>query len=272
MKELGRNADSKEHWEEVGAAYSAALENDYHAHRMGVIRKLIPDEIFAPGKTVFDFGCGDAVVLEWFLSSGATVRGVDISEKMIQLAKERLIKLGKDPGLVELGGVDQMAQIPTSSVDALLSFNVLAYLSDKEESAFYQHASRILRPGGFLVVTHSNELFDMFSLNSFTFRFFKKHFVMDVMNQENLRKHIVHTNNNGGVTSYNIRENPLCYKFKLQKYGFEEISQEFINFHKAPPAMLDIRSYPDTNVEEDEKWKLMFQCSTYGSCSVKVKE
>jgi chemotaxis methyl-accepting protein methylase len=78
-----------------------------------------------------------------------------------------------------VGDVNYLKEIPSASLDGLLSFNVLAYLTDEEELTFYQEASRIVKPGGYLVVTHSNRLFDMFSLNQYTISFFKYHLIGD---------------------------------------------------------------------------------------------
>ena len=70
--------------------------------------------------------------------------------------------------------------------------------------------------------------------------------------------------------SYNVRENPLTYKFKLAKYGFLEKRQEFINLHPVPPSIIGDKIYYDTlNWNEDERWKLMFICSTFGSLSTR---
>ena len=71
--------------------------------------------------------------------------------------------------------------------------------------------------------------------------------------------------------SYNVRENPLTYRFKLAEYGFEEVQQEFINRHNVPPPLMPAaRDYPDTlEVPESERWKLMFVCSSFGSRSVR---
>ena len=58
----------------------------------------------------------------------------------------------------------------------IFALNVLAYLTDTEERKFYEHAKRIIRPNGVLIVTHSNELFDMYTLNRFTVEFYREHF------------------------------------------------------------------------------------------------
>src|SRR6266404_7597887 len=128
MDKLGRNLDSKEHWEGIAADYVGALDHRYHQHRLAVIRALIPDELFVPDRHIFDFGCGDAVHFSTFLDAGAHIEGVDISENMIEQARKRLRDGRHDIDLARVGGVDALHAMPAASLDAILSFNVLAYL------------------------------------------------------------------------------------------------------------------------------------------------
>jgi len=131
-------------------------------------------------------------------------------------------------------------------------------------------AYRLLRPGGYLIVTHSNELFDMYSLNQYTTEFFASHLVQDRDLRQPLRALITNASESESITTYNVRENPLTYRFKLARYGFVEHRQEFLNLHTAPPPLLSKdKSYPDTlSWKEEDKWKLMFICSTFGSQSI----
>jgi SAM-dependent methyltransferase len=269
MEKLGQNLDSKEYWADEANRYSDALENDYHKHRLDVIRSLIPAELFQPNKQIFDFGCGDAVLLPWFIETKGKIAGIDISPEIIQLGQQRLTNCGLDSSLIQVGNVNYLKNIPSASLDGLLSFNVLAYLTDEEEVTFYQEAARIVKAGGYLIVTHSNSLFDMFSLNQYTIDFFKENFISDRSGDDRLSDLLTQSNAASKAT-YNVRENPLCYHHKLKKFHFKELKQEFINLHVLPPPLLQDKSYPSTlNFAEEERWKLMFVCSTFGSCAIR---
>lgn len=265
---LGVTAESSQaYWGERGEAYRKELAGDYHRDRLNAIDSLIPDSLYQPGMNIVDFGCGDAIHFEKFIKAGAQISGIDNDPDMIREARNRLEKLGAPPDSLEVGSSSSLARFESDSVDALLSFNVLAYLTDDEEAEFYSHAKRILKSGGYLIVTHSNELFDMYSLNSYTVEFFKTNFTPSDISPLLKSAQAV-----PGQPMYNVRENPLSYRFKLDTHGFLEEKQAFNNCHTAPPALLnkEERSYPSTvETPIDEQWKLMFMCSTFGSRSRK---
>ncbi|MEB3295252.1 MAG: class I SAM-dependent methyltransferase [Synechococcales bacterium] len=270
---LGREESSLAYWATASEHYVGALANAYHTHRLQVIRSLIPNALYCPGQTIFDFGCGDAVLFPEFLAAGAQISGIDIAPEMIVLAHQHLRDQGYETSLAKQADVDYLTQIPTASLDALLSFNVLAYLTDTEEQQFYREAQRIVKPGGYLIVTHSNQLFDLFSCNHYTVEFFKQQFATaaDRDRLDALFSWVTLPEQSvSNAVSYNVRENPLSYRYKLADYGFQELHQEFIHFHPLPPALLTEKTYVDTlQVAERDRWKLMFMCSTFGSCAIR---
>ena len=271
MKKYGKDINSTEAWDQMAKEYSDQLVNLYHKHRMAVIDSLIPQDLYKTNAKIMDFGCGDAIHFEQFLQNGCSINGVDVSRDMIELAKKRLKTLNRNPELAKIGGVEALQEIKSCSLDAILSFNVLAYLNDDEIDVFYKEAYRLIRPGGYLIVTHSNELFDLFSLNQYTVNFIKKYLTIEDKLKSLVDPLINLPLEELEISSYNVRENPLSYKFKLDRYGFTEVQQEFINLHNAPPRLLEGgKSYPNTLAwNKEDKWKLMFTCSTYGSLSIR---
>jgi len=110
----------------------------------------------------------------------------------------------------------------------------------------------------------------MHSLNRYTIEFFANHLCQDEVSKGKIQQLINDNTEKIDAKSYNVRENPLTYKFKLAKYGFLEKQQEIINLHPVPPSTIRDKIYYDTlNWSEDERWKLMFICSTFGSLSTR---
>lgn len=253
MKRIGRDVSAAEYWENEGSEYHSAIGNSYHEHRLSVVRSLLPKD----PKTVLDFGCGDGVMLANFPHSKCI--GIEPDAGLLASAKRQF-----PSATLMRGTVQSMADIEPSSVDLLLCLNVLAYMTDTEDRLFYEQTSRVVRTGGSLVVTHSNELFDLFSLNSYTVDFFRRYFGCDPSSM------LTHADKPTQAT-YNIRENPLTYATKLAKYGFIEDRQAFINFHEQPPLLgKDDSKLRDTLSVADQQWTLMFRCSTFASRSRKT--
>jgi SAM-dependent methyltransferase len=261
MARVGSDISAQDRWRAVGASYAKGMAGPYHEHRLAVIKALLPD---LTGKRLVDFGCGEGVMIREAKVHGARdVIGIDLDAGLLDLAKpsgaDRLIQ----------GSVEELTKLDRA--DCLLAANVAAYFADTEDETFYREARRLLPAGGALVVTHSNELFDLFTLNAFTAAFHERHFATDVRslltNPEVPRR-----------LTFNIRENPLSYPDRMAALGFRIERMEFINFHTAPPLLTTIdyddinsREYLDTlTVPQGERWKLMFQCSMFGVRAVRL--
>jgi len=97
VKKYGHDISSEESWNQQAKDYSDRLMNEYHNHRLAVINSLIPEELYQEGKSIFDFGCGDAVHFEQFLRKGCLISGIDIAAEMIALAKQHLSQMNSNP-------------------------------------------------------------------------------------------------------------------------------------------------------------------------------
>ena len=266
--------ESAAYWKVRAESYRDTLDTSYHRSRLEMIDQLVQLSDLT-GRTV-DFGCGDGVFARHVLASGGEVVGIDIDPSMVEAADAALAQYGQRWRGV-IGGVEALAELPEGGSDALFAFNVLAYLDQAQADEFYALAYRVLRPGGVLITTHSNELFDLFTLNRYTVHFFETHFSdhADVSGVRTLLTNPDLPNR----TMFASRENPLAYPSKLRRFGFQEERQEFSILHDRPP-LLDAAFDPDAlrerqvrsvrAVAPEEKWKLMFMCSIYGSRAVRM--
>jgi SAM-dependent methyltransferase len=266
---IGREIDSERYWRERAAQYSGEIADAYHQHRLSVIEALYPPG-GVKGLRCLEFGSGDGVVLARLAESGADVVGIERSAELLRDSKRRV-----QAAQLFQGGVEALGQLASQSIDLLLSLNVIAYFTDEEEAQFYPQASRLIKRGGHFIATHSNELFDLFTLNAFTVDFMVRHFGGE-SNRDRLAALLTHGQPDQRSVTYNVRENPLTYRFKLATHGLREVQQEFANLHPLPPAVL--RAEPDTKAHysdtldrpAEERWKLLFQCSMFGSRSVRL--
>jgi len=101
---------------------------------------------------VLDVGCGDGVTTIRIASSfGCTIRGLDISQKLIDEAREKVNRSGlKNVSFqVTNGG---LSHLPENSYDAILFISSLSLFENKLD--VLREARRILKPGGTLVVAN----------------------------------------------------------------------------------------------------------------------
>lgn len=246
MKLVGKDIPATDRWREVGASYASNIDGAYHRQRLGVIASLLPN---LAGKRVIDFGCGEGVLAELAVGLGAEVVGMDIDSALLGLARKRV------KAIFLRGGVELLRE--QKRCDVLLAANVLAYMTREEEETFYREAARL---GGTLIVTHSNSLFDMFTMNAYTVAFYKEHFGVDP-------SALLQFHQKPERTSFNIRENPLSYGDKLTRYGFKIERMEYMNYHPKPPLLT--KEDPDDmrrerpSTEGVPAWRLAFQCSMF---------
>ncbi|MCC6173731.1 MAG: methyltransferase domain-containing protein [Chloroflexi bacterium] len=95
---------------------------------------------------VLDFGCGDGGLARWCVTEGARrIVGVDLSERMLQLAAERT----SDPRIAFVRAAFEQAAFAPDSFDLVVSSFGLHYVDDYAEVVRRVH--RWLRPGGTFV-------------------------------------------------------------------------------------------------------------------------
>jgi SAM-dependent methyltransferase len=114
---------------------------------------------------LLDLGCGGGDLCLQAALLGLDATGVDLAEGMIAEAEARKRSLPSDAGArVQFRVGDALRA--AGDADALTALGLLEYLPD--DRAFFAHAAKLLRPGGVLVVSCRNRLFNLASLNDYT--------------------------------------------------------------------------------------------------------
>jgi SAM-dependent methyltransferase len=97
------------------------------------------------GKDVLDAGCGSGWYTEWLVRNGAQVVGIDLSGRMLDLARQRLAGRAE----LSLADVSDLHAQRDGSFDLVVSSLVLHYVGDLKKA--FSELARVLRPGGLLV-------------------------------------------------------------------------------------------------------------------------
>jgi SAM-dependent methyltransferase len=117
-----------------------------YAQWLGNVRDRAPS-----GGDVLDLGCGNGIpAAKWLSDNGFRVTGVDLSDTMIERARELV------PGAAFLRGdvtsVDEV-DFDAASFDAVVSFYALIHVPVTDQPGVFVRAARWLRSGGLFVAT-----------------------------------------------------------------------------------------------------------------------
>ncbi len=131
----------------------------------GYSKRVVPSDFVSPGKEIWtdlllsaapvdrkmdilDVGTGPGVFAVLLTLEGHHVTGIDISEKMLDEARENAARYGASPEFIRMDTED--LSFPDESFDMIVSRNVVWIMQDPE--AVYRKWLRLLKPGGRIVV------------------------------------------------------------------------------------------------------------------------
>lgn len=276
-----------EYYDKIAKDYDETNEKntgmDYSGNHY---RRKIAEEIISKLQvgTVLDAGCGTGHLLAYLKSLGFACAGCDFSDGMLIEAKKTL----GDVPLVKTS-LDDLSAFKDQEFDYVFCMGVLPYIPEEQEAKCYSEINRVLADGGTLVTAHENELFDIFTFNKYTLRFFRQNIypMLDQeVSEEKLEKKLAslikypkkpinkNLKKSGRDYIFTKPENPLTYPEKLKKYGFDSIKNRFYHFHALPPLicnesefLLDISR--EMELKYADSWQAMFIASMFVNVAVK---
>jgi SAM-dependent methyltransferase len=146
-------ADERFSYDEIADDYARGVDSaPYNAlYERPATLALLPS---VRGMHILDAGCGSGWYAEQLLERGATVTAIDLSERMIAHARDRLAKGRSSESHITLHLHDlakPLDFISDDSIDGVLSPLVLHYMRDWRDTL--REFARVLRPGGWLVLS-----------------------------------------------------------------------------------------------------------------------
>ena len=96
-----------------------------------------------PGGSILDFGCGVGRMSEAFLKYYDEVTGIDISENMLKLAKERNSGVN-----YVLNATDDLSVFSDNKFDCVFSVIVLQHMCEEMQTKYIKEFVRVTKPGG----------------------------------------------------------------------------------------------------------------------------
>lgn len=147
------SASIADHYDELAEDWETITTGPAKEHVvLPALESLLPD---LAGTRVLDAGCGDGHYASWLADRGAEVVGVDVSEEMVAVARER----HGDAAEFHRGDLDgTLAFADDGAFDLVCCQHVFSHLPSLD--ATLSEFARVLRPGGDLVVASHHPFHD----------------------------------------------------------------------------------------------------------------
>lgn len=255
--------------------------------------RLLLKEINA--KSVLDAGCGPASFLREILNDGMSLFGFDLTPEMVEEAKRIFSGHELPEENIWKGNVldKESFVVPGDRLrkfDAVVCSGVLPHINEDDEDKVIYNMKSAVNPGGLVLLEARNQFFALFSLNRYSYDFFrnelvqadnlleksgeysnkvnesleamKKQFCMDLPPIRKGKK-----SEPGYDEVLSRTHNPLVLKEKFEKYGFAEVNLKFYHFHPLPPIFS--QHIPDffikqgVAMENPDDWRGFFMASAF---------
>jgi 2-polyprenyl-3-methyl-5-hydroxy-6-metoxy-1,4-benzoquinol methylase len=143
-------SDIRKTWNACGEAFhrfTTATDSYSENIERPIIERLAGD---VTGLRILDLACGSGVYSIWFAGRGAKVVGLDLSEKMIALAKDSAAKNKLDAEF-KVADMTQPISFEAQSFDLVFTATALHYVENL--STTMREVARVLKPAGHLIAS-----------------------------------------------------------------------------------------------------------------------
>jgi SAM-dependent methyltransferase len=291
----------------VKDCYSTWADNyhrDYYTEKAAyppvhqqLIRTLLVD---AGVKTVLDAGCGPASMLRGLAGSGFELFGFDLTPEMVREARRVMAPLGVPETHLWEGSVADSAafRVPAdgrAGFDAAICIGVFPHVPLELEAASLANLHAAVRPGGLVAVEARNQLFALFTLNRYSYRFFLDELVRDKElfqgEDDAVRRQVLDElgqrfrldlppvrGGKAGEPGYDEvlsrTHNPLVFREQFAAAGFRDVRVLFYHYHCLPPlcerAVPDLFRRRSLAMENPEDWRGYFMASAFVVAGVRA--
>jgi SAM-dependent methyltransferase len=156
-------------FEELAESFACRIDTKPHNafYERPATLSLIPE---VKDKRVLDAGCGPGVYTEWLVNHGAQVVAVDVSPRMIELAKDRV---GSKATILQADIGQPLRRFRDASFDMILSTLVLDYLENW--GRMFREFYRLLAWNGYFIFSVGHPFGDFLTYKAGNY--FKKELV-----------------------------------------------------------------------------------------------
>lgn len=261
--------------------YNLELKYPANYFRLGLLLKSFTAHSM---KKLIEVGVGEGTPLTMLGKTGIDVYGFDISDAMVAMAKKAMKRNGMDPAKIRKADIEDPVSYSDfyreAPYDGLIAFGVMPHVQSVEKSL--ENMASLLRPGGVAYIEFRNQLFSLFTFNSYTKEFILEELLVGV--DEKIRSKVgaaldgilpkadaKAAGKQGGPKYQDIRakfHNPFLMESLFSRAGFRKIRLLWYHHHPAmpflEPAMREsFRSEAIQMEKTVQDWRSHFLCSAF---------
>lgn len=146
-----------EYFDEMSAGRNEKISANPIVNYEQLVRSRTVLELLKPknNESILDIGCGNARDIVQIIEAGAHITGVDISEGMVNEAKQELQALGVNDVALMVGDATNL-EFVDNTFDKVLCSEVIEHIPDADKAL--SEMWRVLKPGGILVLSTPNPI------------------------------------------------------------------------------------------------------------------
>jgi SAM-dependent methyltransferase len=244
-------------WEVIANCYSLAADGlpvDPAWYRRQLYWEFL-ERVRPP--SVLDIGCGGGWTVLDALTHEIDARGIEPVPELSAFASRLLTDHGHDPQRVRVGDLADLAALPPASEACIALLSVLPHVPPEKWLDVHSSIAKALRPGGRMIAAYRNELFDLYTFNSFTVETFDRSLwegpefehVRRAGALEQLKSLMTHPDTPGAYYTTardksfgnlkRIKSNPLAAPAFLARFGLTVDRIRFYHIHCVPPLLAE---------------------------------
>jgi len=237
-------------------------------------------------KSSLDIGCGGGWTVLDALQMGIDAKGIEPAPELKEHGCKLLQENGFDSNLITQDDLAILSTLPSDSLDCIALLSVLPHVPRDRWDDIHKDIARVLRPGGKIISAYRNELFDLYTFNSFTLEFYDNSLwgcapCSSLHSEENMKKlkgliknpdvpgpYFTASKDKSFGKMDRMKSNPLTMPEYFSKYGLQIERTRFYHYHCVPPLLADSFSdFRNTNHEMElamsDDWRGNFMAAIF---------
>lgn len=254
----------------------------YFSDRDGYDPALVAEEILIErildldADRVLDMGCGNGAMVHALCTNGIDAVGFDLSEGLVSSGKSVFESDGLDPERLRQANMQDCIPFD-GSFDVVMGVGLFPHLD--RTAAHLRTVRDSLRPDGTALIQFRNALFNLYSMNRYTYHYILESVLADADLPEDLHDAFEQRLRN----SYRVEEagvgqtpetdnegqfhNPLRIRSTFEESGFDVDDTYFYHYHPIPPELraVDEAAYDQLakEFEDPHDWRGHFMASSF---------